>query len=462
MPFVCQPLMRRWVLLRDCVCAVLVAGVAHAAGAQDFSLVKTRAASADRVSERPEYAHTLSQSLEWLEFGMESRTRYEQRWHDYVTPDLLSDEALVTRHLLWLGVREKLGPLRLYIEAEDARRFLSKRVEDPNVETGLEVLQAFVQLYWEDVHEGLPLRVNAGRMAFDFVDRRLLARNRNRNTISAFDGLRVRLGEDETRWEMDAFALHPVERVFDALDQVTENIWLVGLALHRRGSVPHFIAEPYWLWLNQDSDPNTPQRRDVHTLGFHAFGRLGEDLAWDYDVSLAWQFGRALGGQHRAWAAHLEAGRTFATVWKPRLALWMNYASGDRDPNDGTNQRFDPLFGASYAMYGFTGWFIWRNTMNPALRLTFQPAERLKCELLHRAYWLASDTDAWTRGQRRDTSGGSGRFIGQASEARVVWLIRENLDLDVAFARFWPGGFTQSTGSAPEATFFQAAMTLRF
>lgn len=446
---------------RRAVLAFALGAAVCAAGA-DFEPVTTRAASADRVPERPDYARTLSESLEWLEFGIESRTRYERRWNDYATPGLLSDDALVTRNLLWLGVTEKLDPLRLFVEAEDSRRFFSDRAEDPNVETGLELIQAFAHLHWEDAAAGLPLRVNAGRMAFDFVDRRLLARNRNRNTINAFDGLRVRLGEDAARWEVDAFALHPVERKFNESDEVVENIWVAGLAAHWRGSSPHFIAEPYWLWLNQDNDAVTPLRRDLHTLGFHAFGRLGDDLAWDYDASLAWQWGRAQGGRHRAWAAHVEAGRAFAGAWKPRLALWLNYASGDRNPNDETNQRFDPLFGASYAMYGFSGWFIWRNMVNPALRLTFQPAPMLKCELMHRAYWLASNTDAWTRGLRRDRAGGSGSFAGQETDARLVWMIRENLDLDLAFARFWPGGFTQSTGPAPDGYFFQAAATLRF
>jgi hypothetical protein len=26
-----------------------------------------------------------------------------------------------------------------------------------------------------------------------------------------------------------------------------------------------------------------------------------------------------------------RSGRTFSSAWKPRLALWVNYASGDRD-----------------------------------------------------------------------------------------------------------------------------------
>lgn len=459
MPFFKLSPLRLPLTLPACLCAWLVAVVALAA---ELPPVKTLAASADRVSARPDYAHALAGSLSWVQFGMESRTRYERRWYDYATRDLLSDDALVTRNLLWLGVTERLDPLRLYVEVEDSRRFFSEREKDANVETGLELLQAFAQLHLEDALADLPLDLNIGRMAFDFVDRRLVARNRNRNTINAFDGIRLRLGGDVTRWEVDAFAVQPVERIYDARDQAVENIWLAGMAGHWRGHSPQIILEPYWLWLNQDNDQTMPMRRDLHTLGIHVFGRLGKDEAWDYDVSVAGQWGRAQGGTHRAWAAHVEAGRSFASAWRPRLALWVNYATGDTTPGDGKNQRFDPLFGASYAMYGFSGWFIWRNLVNPTLRLTFQPAARLRCELAHRAYWLDSSTDAWTRGLRRDRTGRSGSYVGQESDARLVWLIRRNLDLDLAYARFWPGGFTQGTGVAPDSHFFQAALTLKF
>ncbi|NDH69672.1 MAG: hypothetical protein EBY22_17605, partial [Gammaproteobacteria bacterium] len=37
-------------------------------------------------------------------------------------------------------------------------------------------------------------------MAFDAVDRRLITRNRNRNTTNTFDGFRLRLGDETLPW----------------------------------------------------------------------------------------------------------------------------------------------------------------------------------------------------------------------------------------------------------------------
>ena len=441
------------------VCALSFSLMAEDAG---FAPVSTRSVAANRIAEQPDYAHSLGDALTGLHFGLESRTRYEHRWNDYSTPDLLNDDALVARNLLYLAIKGPLDPFRFDLELEDSRRFFSNGADNPNIETGFEFLQAHAQLYFEDALGGQPMSLRLGRMAFDWVDRRLLARNRNRNTISAFDGLRLRLGDEKGPWELDAIAVRPVQRQVGLPDDSTDNATLAGFAGYWRGASPHFVLEPYWLWYDQAEDQGTTLQRDLHTLGLHAFGQWGERSDWDYDVSLVGQWGETQGQRHHAWAAHIEAGHTWATAWKPRLAVWLNYASGDANAEDDRNQRFDPLFGATYAFYGFSSYFIWQNMVNPALRFSFKPASRVQLELMHRAYWLASDTDGWPRGLRRDPVGSSGRFIGQETDLRLVWQLGKNFDVDIAYALFWPGGFVDRTGSAPEGHFAQIAGTLRF
>jgi len=428
----------------------------------DFSPAVTRSVAANRIAAKPDYAHTLSNDVKWLEFGLESRTRYEYRWHDYSMPGLLTDDALVTRNLLYLAVKGPLDPLRLAVELEDSRRFQSDRIDNPNIETGFEFLQAYAQLHFDDTIASQPLRLSFGRMAFDWADRRVLARNRNRNTISAFDGFRLRLGDENAPWEIDAIAVRPVDRNVDSLDQSTDNASLVGIAGYWRGGSPHIVLEPYWLWFDQDDNRPAPIQRDLHTFGLHAFGQWGENSAWDYDLSLASQWGRTQGQNHRAWAAHVEVGRTFSGAWKPRLALWFNYASGDKNAADGSHERFDPLFGATYAFYGYSSYFAWQNMVNPALRLSFKPAKNFQVEFMQRAFWLASETDAWVRGLRRDRTGTSGDFISQETDVRLIWQVHKNFDIDLAYVHFWPGSFVANTGRAPQGNFIQMAGRLRF
>lgn len=439
------------------ILALLIVTLPAAESRRAFTPIITRSVSANRIAERPDYAHNFSADTSWLAFGLESRTRYETHHDDY-RQGLLSDDALVTRNLLYLGVQHALDPLRCAVELQDSRRFFSGLPDAPNLENHLEPLQAYAQLYFEDAG-GVPLSLSLGRMAFDWADRRLIARNRNRNTISAFDGLR--LGDENAPWEVDAIAVRPVTRGITQLDQSADDLLLYGLAGYWRGWSPHVVLEPYWLWLDQ-REAATALRRNLHTFGLHAFGQWGRDKAWDYDVSLAGQWGDTGGQTHRAYATHLEIGRTWTSAWKPRLAAWLNYATGDRNATDAANQSFDPLYGATYTFYGYSSYFSWQNMLNPALRLSFQPHKQLKCELMHRAIWLASDTDAWVRSARRDASGNSGRFVGQETDVRLVWQLNDSCDLDLSYACFFPGGFTQNTGAAPTANFLQIAATVRF
>jgi hypothetical protein len=425
-----------------------------------FKPVVTRSTAANRIAEKPDYAHAFG-GVDGLEAGFESRTRYEVRDHDY-TLGLLSDDALVTRNLLYLGIKKALDPLRLAFELQDSRRFFSDLPATPNLVNTLEPLQAYAQLYFENAVGDAPLSLSFGRMAFDWADRRLIARNRNRNVISAFDGLRLRLGDENAPWEVDAIAVRPVTRSIQNLDESADDLRLYGLAGYWRGGSPHVVLEPYWLWLDQREAGTTALRRNLHTFGLHAFGQWGRGNAWDYDLSLAGQWGRSGGLTHRAQAAHVEVGHTWNNGWKPRLALWLNYASGDSNPTDSGNQRFDPLYGATYAFYGFSSYCSWQNMINPALRLSFQPVKRLRCELMHRGIWLASDTDAWVKSGRRDATGNSGSFVGQETDVRLVWQLSSCCDIDLACAHFFPGGFASGTGAAPPANFMQVAATLRF
>ncbi|WP_395740932.1 alginate export family protein [Prosthecobacter sp.] len=441
--------------------SLLLFAFAAPAAETAFKPVITRSTAANRIAEKPEYAHAFSNDVDWLEVGFESRTRYEVRGNDY-TSALLSDDALVTRNLLYLGVKKALDPLRLVFELQDSRRFFSDLSANSNVSDTLEPLQAYAQLYFENAAGDAPLSLSFGRMAFDWADRRLISRNRNRNTISAFDGIRLRIGSENAPWEIDAIAVRPVTRSIQNLDQSTDDLMLYGLAAYWRGWSPHVVLEPYWLWLDQREAGTMAQRRNLHTLGLHAFGQWGKANAWDYDLSLAGQWGYSGGLAQRAYAGHAEAGYTWSTAWKPRLGLWLNYASGDSSATDKSNQRFDPLYGATYSFYGFSSYFSWQNIINPALRLSFQPVKTLKCEIIHRGIWLASSTDSWVKAGRRDATGSSGSYVGQELDLRFVWQLSSFFDIDFAYAHFFPGTFVKNTGAAPPGNFMQVAGTLRF
>lgn len=446
--------------------------VAAAENPAPFNPVTTRAIGANRTADRPEYAHLLQEtartngwsaieSVDWLDAGVSSRLRYEIRDNDYRTPNLVSDDALFSQTLVYLGVHDVIDPLRFAGEFEDARRMMSEQPKIPNEANYTEVLQAHADLHFDNVVNDQPLTAMAGRMTFDAVDRRLIARNRFRNAITAFDGFRVRLGQERKPWEVDAFALRPVNRDVENFDESFNNAWLYGVTGYWRAASPGIEIEPYWLYLDQYARQGIPLQRHLNTFGVHAFGRWDAGK-WDYDVSLAGQVGETRNLPTRAWAAHAEVGYSWKLPWKPRLGAWMNYASGDRDPTDGVQQRFDPMFGANFAFYGYSGYFSWQNLMDPAVRFSVQPTERLRAELIYRSYWLASDKDAWVRGLRIDPTGNSGSFIGQELDLRVSYPIWRFFEVEVVYAHFFPGEFVANTGPDPQSDFTYLQGTIRF
>ena len=161
---------------------------------------------------------------------------------------------------------------------------------------------------------------------------------------------------------------------------------------------------------------------------------------------------------HFAYFFHGEMGRTFDHPRKPRVSAWLNCGSGDDDPNDDDSGRFTELFGAPFGLYGFIPYFTAENTVSPVLGLSFKPTDDVKVELYLRSYSLASDTDAWVRGGRRDATGKSGSHIGEEIDVRVRWQATDQLLFNSGIADFIPGSFVDETGISENSTlvYFQA------
>lgn len=442
------------------VCGILCAGEPQPSEKSPLNAPKafvTKAVAANRVASVPDYVFAFEEEIEWIHFGIDSRSRFDIRDQDYRDAELVSEGAFFQRSLVYLGAPGLLGPLGLATEFEDSRRALGHANASPNEVNPTEVLQAYGELRFDDAFGGDPVSLRLGRMAFDSADRRLISRNRYRNTINAFDGARLRIGDESSPIEWDAFTLRPVNRSVDDLDESSEESLLHGLTGYVRTFSPRVLIEPYWLLSDQAADGG----KQLHTGGVHTYGRIGRS-SWDYDFDFVGQWGESGGLGHRAWAAHAEIGHSWDHPWEPRLGAWLNFASGDRDAGDSTSGRFDPLYGATFAFYGYSGYFSWQNIVNPALRLSFQPMENLRCEIIHRGIWLASEDDAWVRASRQDLLGSSGRYVGQELDLRAAWQATRHLEIEAVYSCFFPGGFVDQSGPSPESHFGYLAATLRF
>ncbi|HXV61356.1 MAG TPA: alginate export family protein [Vicinamibacteria bacterium] len=396
-------------------------------------------------------AYVSAASPGWI-IGFELRSRWEDRSGRLRDrPDPAELTLGLTRARVSLGFAPEQSSFRFSLEAQDARQLGSDFPETPLTVNELDLLQLRIRFDLDPVLH-VPMAVEAGRISFDALDRRLIARNRFRNTTNAFEGVRVRIGRTPSPIALEVLALWPTQLRAESLDKLDENRRLFGTigSIHR----PQLVLEPYYLFY----DANTDRRNTFHTTGVHLFGPIGD--RWDHDLHAAFQLGSLGEDAHRAFAFHGELGRRFESAWAPRISAWLNYASGDAEPDDSRSGRFDPLFGASHTMYGFTDLMSWQNTINPVVSLTLSPSSRFELELMHRLYWLASAKDAFVRAALRDPEGDSGTFIGQELDVELRWDLLPFAELNVQYGELFAGGFVKRTGGGTGARVFYVALTV--
>lgn len=427
----------------------------------------SKAMGARLETEPPGYVKPLSKSgipgteeMDWLDFGLEHRTRFELR-EDSRRSDLASDEQFLMRSRVYIGVRKILDPLRFGIEFQDARQFFSDFPERNRDVDEADFLQAFAELYFEDaLGEGYPVQFRAGRMTLEYVDRRLVGRNRWRNTVNAFEGFRLRLGQPSADWQFDFFAVQPVDRLMTARDRANEEQWFYGLVGTWRKWSQYITLEPYYFILDEDRKDRDSADREIHTLGLHLFGPVGK-TGFDYDLDTAFQFGEDGDRKQRAFAVYGEVGYSFKHPWKPRLSVSGAYSTGDRDPDDNLSERFDRLFETGHP-WSMTDLFCWQNTITPKIYLDVRPLDKLRINLSYGVHWLASDNDAWVITNRRDRNGRSDDFVAQEVDLQVRYQIDPRIELEAGYSHLFPGPFIENTGEADDGDLFYVQTTLHF
>jgi len=428
--------------------------------------LRPKAAGAWNETDPPGYVKPLSEhkllhldDVDWLDFGIEHRTRFEYRDDDLRRAALIRDEQFLLRSRVYVGVRQALDPFRFAIEFQDARQFLSRFDESDSDVDEADFLQAYGELFFDDVFgPGQPFRFQAGRMSFDYVDRKLVGRNRWRNTTNAFDGFRMQLGQRSGPWQLDVFAAQPVQRRLRQPDHPNEERMFYGVVGAWRQWSEYVTIEPYYFVLDEDRKGRDTIDREIHTLAVHVYGPIHE-TRFDYDTDLSFQFGEDGKRKHRAFAFDGELGYTFDHAWKPRLSVAGTYATGDHDPADHLAERFDRLFAPNH-FRSTTDYLTWQNSIAAKLRFEFQPTKKLRLDAGYGAHWLASDSDTFGATPRRDRAGRSGDFAGQEIEVRARYRLVDYAEIETGYSHFLPGDFIGHTGPGDDSDFFYVQTTV--
>jgi hypothetical protein len=427
-------------------------------------------------SDPPRYVRRLSETgieafkdINWLDIGFEFRTRYEMRHDDFRRVEAGFDNPFFLRSRAYLGIREILDPFRFAVEFQDSRVYNNRFPTTDQENNPYDLIQGYGELNFknalgqDDRKQSRPVRFRAGRMAYETLDRRFIARNEWRNTTNTFEGFRLNLGREANDWEIDTWGYQPVRRLQTQFDEANDHLWFFGSIGHWRKWSDIMTLQPYYMGQKQTADPNGHTAtnrldREIHMPGIRAYGLVGT-TGLDFDVNFSYQLGTNGTERQDAYGYTTEVGHKFKHPWKPRLSGFYGYATGDRHPDDGVNNRFDRFFGFARP-WSSDHYVIYENIKHPRVRFDFQPAQKLGIEASYAWFWLASSTDRLfdtfdgnisvvkDPGFNRDKTGRSGDYVGSGVELRVRYQIDPRINTVIGYSHFIAGEFIQNRMAA--------------
>ena len=352
----------------------------------------------------------------------------------------------------------------------------------------LEPIQAYVAWHKKNMFDDSgDSTVRVGRLTLDLGKRRLIARNRYRNTVNNFLGADWSWHDDDGRnlrlFYLMPMSIEPADTASQldndvALDHTARGTRLVGAYYQLPALADKSVVETYLFDYDVDPPPsNLAAAAHWLTAGARAY-RTPKPGGWGYEAEGVWEWGRAGGTVHgvahsnleqNAYFVHLEGGYAFDTRMRPTLLVQYDYASGDKDPNDTTIERFNTLFGARRFDFGPTGIYgpISRSNLStPGLRLTLVPKARWQSMLAYRWLFLAEARDQWVGSGWSDPTGRSGSTIGKQLEGSFTWTaIPNRLSVEPGFAHLELGRFAREVeGSAfrGDPLYFYLSITTTF
>jgi len=380
-----------------------------------------------------------------------------------------TNDHLLHRTRLYFNA-EVDGWFRAYVEGVDAVSDFDDVAPLPIDENRFDALNLFGDVkLWDGTRGSMVFR--AGRQEMLYGAQRLLSPLDWWNTRRTFDGLTAMWQGDE--WDVDAWWSRPVpfgqhvvggvtDHNFDAPDQNQEfsGVW----ATWKRYKSHKF--DFYYLRLNE-YDP-TVSTFDYNTLGFRWDGK-GSWLLWEIEAGC--QFGDfspvdAPELTHSAGFYTVGLGHKFDLPFDPALWFYFDYASGDDNPNDGTNRTFNQLFPLGHKYFGFMDFIARQNIEDWNVRLTATPHEKVKLLMWYHVFHLQSASDSLYNAAgvpiRTDATGASGNDVGQELDFTATFLLKPCCDLLLGYSHFFSGPFLNKTGGVAGEDFYYGQFRVRF
>ncbi len=316
--------------------------------------------------------------------------------------------------------------------------------------------------YIEFTHPlNLPLSVKAGRQRIAYGDHRVFGPGQWGNSGRyIWDALKVRL--EKGKAFLDIFygrnIIHEVRRF--SLNHRHDKSTLAAYGhlpwSPRKGL--NTIIEPFLFTKWDRHDRFTGEKGGVGKLqliyaGLHWTGHW---RAIDWNHTWVGMWGKKGPDPVTAYAYHVEAGLLPPIPIKTRFYLAYSYASGDKNPTDGRNNRFDGAFGSVDMAYGRMNLFKWSNLEDTEGGIEIWPIKALHIKAEYHHFRLAQSRDGWSHNPSfyRDPSGLVGKEMGHELDVVTKWKLGQHQELQVGYGHFWPGEFVKKEASPSEANWF--------
>ncbi len=381
--------------------------------------------------------------------GLVHRTRFENISDNVQVGASDNDQVLAIRTLL--NAEYNVGGFTSQIEFADMRQQLADEdsfLKSRTVNT-TDFLQANIG-YRFGANRNTWVRL--GRFTEDWGSRRIMARNRFRNTINAFDGLVIHHdGPNDSHTRIMASQI--VRRLPEDFDSQLDNDYKADessdaqrfYGIHT--TLPNLFTGLstelfYYAIREKDTSEVSTRNRNFDTFGFR-LRKLPARNDYEFEIETIMQLGERRSSSaatdridldNRAFFQYFMLGYSFDVPSNLRVLAEFNYASGDNNPYDQDSERFDSLFGPTtfeFAVFGLYDPFNRSNIITPGIRLFADVLDNVSLMASYRHFWLADSQDTWGRTGIRDKTGASGRYLGQHLQLRFRWdVIPGNLRIE--------------------------------
>jgi hypothetical protein len=429
---------------------------------EDWSALRKETLRTDRLDPL-KYIQLREDSAWYVSLGGETRWRYEH----FRNPGFGAQPAdpsgyTLQRHLLhsdWhLGRRA-----RVFVEVQSGLENGRIGGPRPTDENGLDLHQGFV-----DITLGSPARgsvtVRAGRHEVAFGAGRLISAAEGLNVRRSFDGLRL-IGR-RRGWTANATLMRLVTTRSGAGDDRSDRqqlTWGAGAFGPLPGKTRVNLAI-YYIGMERHAARFEQGTADAtrHSFGARIW-RSGR--TFDYDEEMIVQRGRFGAGAIGAWAFASETGITLPRLpGRTRFGVRAFFASGDRNPSDGTLESFDPLFpGIAYSgkasLIGPTN----MTTVDPSLAVSVHPRVRVTADWA--AFWRTSRNDGLygiNVAPLRSALATDARHVGSQATFEVDVRVSRHVTVWASITGFRTGPFLRSSPPGETLRYVAAHTAYRF